>query len=205
MNPFVDFSFQRLLYQACAAVVIIATHGLFLALAARLLGDRGPEYDGRLTLNPFRHLEPIGAFALFFTQFGWVKPVTIEREALAGRMAGPLLVAVFALAASLALGWALWQLRPLAFTVLTGGTFGVTVVGLLETTARSSLAFVLVNLIPILPLTAGHLLIGIAPRLAELLNRFRLIIGAVMAGLILWGLSRGLGATVLTLARSFYG
>lgn len=205
MNPFVDFSFQRLLYQACAAVLIIATHGLFLALAARLFGDKGPQHDGRLTLNPFSHLDPIGGLALAFTQFGWAKPVAIDRDALAGRAAGPLLVALAALAGSLALGWVLWQLRPIAFAMFTGGAFGVTVVGLLETAARASLSFVLLNLIPILPLTAGHLLIGIAPRAADLLNRFRLIVGAVIAGLILLALGSGLGATMLSVSRAFYG
>lgn len=205
MNPFVDFSFQRIVYQACAAVFIIATHGLFLALAARLLGDKGPEHDGRLTLNPFSHLDPLGGLALVFTQFGWVKPVVIERDSLAGRAVGPLLVALIALAGSLALGWVLWQLRPLAYETLTGGAVGVTVVGLLEMTARSSLSFVLLNLIPILPLTAGHLLIGFAPRAAETLNRFRLVIGAVIAGLILFGLSSGLGVTMLGLSSALYG
>lgn len=205
MNPFIDFSFQRILYQAVAAVVIIATHGLFLALAARALGDKGPEHDGRLSLNPFRHLDPLGGLALAFTQFGWVKPVAIEPESLAGRAAGPLLVALIALAGSLALGWVLWQIRPLAYSVLTGGAIGVTVVGLLEMTARVSLSFVLINLIPILPLTAGHLLIGIAPKAAEALNRFRLLIGAAIAGLILLGLSSGLGVTMLGISSAFYG
>ena len=205
MNPFVDFSFQRLLYQACAAVFIIATHGFFLALAARILGDRGPQQDGRLTLNPVSHLDPLGALVLVLTQFGWVKPVAIEREALAGRAIGPLLVALIALAASLVLGWALWQLRPVAFGIFTGGAMGVTAVGLLETMAQASLAFVLINLVPILPLTMGHLLVGIAPGAAEALNRFRLWIGVVIGGLVLLGLSQGMGATMLGVSRGFYG
>lgn len=205
MNPLFDFSFQRLLYQACAAALVIGTHGLFLALAARLLGDKGPQRDGRLTLNPFAHLDPIGALTLVLTQFGWIKPVAIERALPTGRAAGPLLVALMALAGSLALGWVLWQLRPAAFTLFTGGALGVTAVGLLETAAHTSLAFVFINLIPILPLTAGHLLIGFAPRAADLLNRFRLITGAALAGLIVLGLNNGLGATLLTISNAFYG
>lgn len=205
MNPFVDFSFQRLVYQACACAFILATHGFLLAFAARILGDRGPQHDGRLTLNPVSHLDPLGALALAFTQFGWVKPVALERDALAGRAAGPLLVALIALAGSLALGWLLWQLRPVAFGVLTGGAMGVTVVGLLETMAQTSLAFVLVNLIPILPLTMGHLLRGIALGVAARLDRFRFPVGVVMGGLILFGLSQGTGAAVLRFSRGIFG
>src|SRR5690606_11673524 len=171
----------------------------------RILGDRGPQQDGRLTLNPVSHLDPFGALVLVFTQFGWVKPVAIERDALAGRAIGPLLVALIALAASLALGGGLWQLRPVAFGVFTGGAMGVTAVGLLETMAQTSLAFVLINLVPILPLTAGHLLVGIAPGAAEVLNRFRLWIGVVIGGLVLLGLSQGMGAAMLGVSRGFYG
>ena len=204
MNPLIDFSFQRLVYQAVAAVLVIATHGLFLTLAARLLGDKGPEHDGRLTFNPFAHLDPIGAVALAFTQFGWVKPVAIDRDVLFARRLGPLLVALLALASTLALGWGLWSLRPVAYSAFTGNSFGTTVVGLLETGARTSLGFVLLNLVPILPLTAGHLLIGIAPRLAERLNKLRFVLGLAIVALIFFALGQGLGSTMFTLSRAFY-
>ena len=42
------------------------------------LGDPTPKLQGRLSLNPFRHIDPIGFLALFFAGFGWGKPVEIN-------------------------------------------------------------------------------------------------------------------------------
>lgn len=187
MSLITDLSFQRILYQLCGAVVILASHGYLLALAAKLLGDSGPQYDQRLTLNPFSHAEPIGAFALILTQMGWVRPIALEPRALWGGAAGPLLVALAALVGSSVLGWCLWQLRPVAFSFLGGTGLGITVVGLLETMARMSLSFVIFNLIPILPLSAGHILIGIVPRIAAVLKRHQLIVSLVLGVAIMFG------------------
>lgn len=188
MNFLPDLSFQRLLYQLFAALVVLTAHGYFLALMARLLGDRGPQYDGRLSLNPFRHTEPVGALLMVATQLGWVRPVALDREILVGKQSGPLLVALGALAGSFVLGWCCWQLRPFIFAAIGGGSGGITIIGLLETTARASLSFVIINLVPILPLSAGHIWLGIAPKLAAVLNANRLV---VVIGLALVCLAGG--------------
>lgn len=45
---------------------------------AKLLGDRTAEQQGRLTLNPLKHLDPIGVIAMLTVGFGWAKPVPIN-------------------------------------------------------------------------------------------------------------------------------
>lgn len=205
VNFFLDLSFQRLLYQVCAAIVVLTAHGVFLALTARLLGDRGPQYDGRLTLNSFRHAEPVGALVLALTQLGWVRPLVLDHTLLVAKRGGPLLVALCALLGSLALGWCSWQLRPLVFYAFGGGTGSITLIGLLETTARTSLAFVLVNLIPILPLSAGHLWLGIAPSVGAMMNRYRLPIALGLALAILLGLGSFVRGLVLGPLAGFFG
>jgi hypothetical protein len=192
-----DLSFQRLLYQFCAAIVVLTAHGYFLALAARLLGDRGPQYDGRLTLNPFRHTEPVGALIMIATQLGWVRPVVLEPDVLVGKRIGPLLVALGALSGSIALGWCCWQSRPLVFSAIGGGSAALTLMGLLETTARASLSFVIINLIPILPLSAGHLWLSIAPPVGAMMNRYRLPLALGLALVILLGLGSFVRGLVL--------
>lgn len=187
VNFLPDLSFQRLLYQLFAALVVLTAHGYFLALMARLLGDRGPQYDGRLSVNPFRHAEPVGALLMVATQLGWVRPIALDREVLLGKQSGPVLVALGALAGSFVLGWCCWQLRPLIFSAIGGGSGGITIIGLLETTARASLSFVIINLIPILPLSAGHIWLGVAPKLATLLNANRLAISIGLALVCLAG------------------
>lgn len=58
--------------------LVIPIHEFAHAWAATKLGDNTPEYQGRLTLNPIAHIDPIGAICIFFTGFGWGKPVQVN-------------------------------------------------------------------------------------------------------------------------------
>lgn len=62
---------------AVAAIVFIAfpVHELAHAATAVALGDPTPRLQGRYTLNPLAHIDPIGAVLILFTGFGWAKPV----------------------------------------------------------------------------------------------------------------------------------
>ena len=59
-------------------LVGITVHEAAHALSAKWLGDRFPQRQGRISLNPFRHLSLIGTLALFLLGFGWGKPVVIN-------------------------------------------------------------------------------------------------------------------------------
>ena len=63
---------------ALALIVAITIHEFSHALAADKLGDPTPRSLGRLSLNPLKHLDPIGTIALIFLGFGWGKPVPID-------------------------------------------------------------------------------------------------------------------------------
>ncbi len=58
--------------------LVIPVHEFAHAWAATKLGDDTPTYQGRLTLNPLAHIDPIGAICIFFTGFGWGKPVQVN-------------------------------------------------------------------------------------------------------------------------------
>jgi Zn-dependent protease len=72
----------------------IALHEFGHALAADLQGDRLPRAMGRVSLNPLRHLDPIGTLFIFLVGFGWGKPVEFRAEALASRRFGAAMVAL---------------------------------------------------------------------------------------------------------------
>lgn len=59
-------------------IMAIAVHEFAHAAAADHLGDPTARLAGRLTLNPFAHLDPIGTFLLFIAGFGWGKPVPFD-------------------------------------------------------------------------------------------------------------------------------
>ena len=70
-----------LVYIAAMAVVLftgLAFHEFCHAWAANELGDDTAARQGRLTLNPLAHLDPIGAAAIFLIGFGWAKPTPVN-------------------------------------------------------------------------------------------------------------------------------
>ena len=72
---------QKILDYGAKLIVIfmcIPIHEYAHAWAATKLGDDTPRYQGRLSLNPLAHLDPIGALCIFFIGFGWGKPVQVN-------------------------------------------------------------------------------------------------------------------------------
>lgn len=71
-NPLLFFSWL------IALVVAITVHEFSHALVADKLGDPTPRLQGRLTLNPLAHLDPVGTMMLLLVRFGWGKPVQFD-------------------------------------------------------------------------------------------------------------------------------
>lgn len=81
-----------------AVVVTLTIHEFSHGLAALYFGDHTAQNEGRLTLNPLVHLDPLGFLMLLFAGFGWARPVPVNpfnfknrRVAMAAvSLAGPL-------------------------------------------------------------------------------------------------------------------
>lgn len=58
--------------------MVIPIHEFAHAWAATKLGDNTPTYQGRLTLNPLAHIDPLGAICMVLTGFGWGRPVEVN-------------------------------------------------------------------------------------------------------------------------------
>jgi Zn-dependent protease len=96
----------QLLVSAAAIILAITVHEANHAFVAVSLGDITPKLMGRLTLNPLRHLDPMGTLLLFVAHFGWGKPVLFNPGNLrvnpqigsaAVSFAGPLANVLFAM------------------------------------------------------------------------------------------------------------
>jgi len=90
-----DFNlFQSLVFGLCL-IVAITIHEFSHAFVADHFGDPTPRSYGRVSLNPLRHLDPLGTIMLIFFKFGWGKPVPIDpynltkREEMMVAFAGP--------------------------------------------------------------------------------------------------------------------
>lgn len=81
-----------ILITAVAALCAIVVHELSHGFVAYLLGDKTAKQQGRLTLNPIKHIDPIGAICLVFFKFGWAKPVPVNPYMMKNRKMGLVLV-----------------------------------------------------------------------------------------------------------------
>ena len=68
----------QLIFSVAAAFIALCIHEFAHALAAYKLGDNTAERNGRLSLNPLHHLDPVGAIFMVLFRFGWAKPVPIN-------------------------------------------------------------------------------------------------------------------------------
>ena len=105
------FNILEILFGFAALVVAITIHEFSHAWTAEHLGDPTPRLQGRLTLNPLAHLDPIGTIMLILVRFGWGKPVRFDpfnlrnprRDSAAISIAGPISNLIVAIIASLVL------------------------------------------------------------------------------------------------------
>jgi len=91
------FEVQSLILSAPAILFGLTIHEFSHGYVAWRLGDPTAKMMGRLTLNPLKHLDPVGTIALFLFHFGWAKPVPIDprnfrnptRDMAVSSLAGP--------------------------------------------------------------------------------------------------------------------
>ena len=67
-----------LLYSVPGVLIAITFHEFAHAKTADILGDDTPRIEGRISLNPLAHIDPIGSIMLLFAGFGWGKPVHVN-------------------------------------------------------------------------------------------------------------------------------
>lgn len=198
-----------ILYLVIIMVVSLTVHEFAHAWTADQFGDDTPRLNGRLTLNPLAHLDPIGSLMLIIAGFGWAKPVpvnpyAIRRRTPAGLMlvaaAGPfsnLLMAILgAIPFRLGLFDSFGQGSGLAFNAAT----------FLILFMQINLVLLFFNLIPIFPLDGEKVAEYFLPASGQdILHRLRPYGQMILMGLILLGRFTGfdlLGLLIHTPSRA---
>ena len=164
-------SINQMLLWAPPLLLALTFHEFCHGYVAWRLGDPTAANQGRLTMNPLRHLDPLGTLAFFLIRFGWAKPVPVNASyfrdpkrgmllvALAGPMSNLLLAVLSAVAVKL--------LIPLAIGVHEqGGLANTVMLPLLMMLVNSvwiNLLLCIFNLIPVPPLDGGRILAGFLP------------------------------------------
>ena len=78
MPEWLDFLLTQYILLVPAIIIGLSVHEFSHALIAYKLGDYTAKEDGRLTLNPFHHIDIVGLICLFILKFGWAKPVSVN-------------------------------------------------------------------------------------------------------------------------------
>lgn len=183
-------------------ILSIAVHEYCHALAADRLGDSTPEQQGRLTLNPVVHADPVGTLIMpivgAFTGllFGWGRPVETQPRNYTRKMSMRGGMAVVAAAGPF--GNLVLLVVVLGVAAVLGRTTGI---GegtelLLKTMLQLNVLLMVFNLLPLHPLDGGKILAAFLPARYEYVDEFLLRYGPwILLGLILLG-GRFLGAVL---------
>ena len=209
-----DLSLLTIVLWAVPVVFAITLHEAAHGYVARIFGDRTAELQGRITLNPLAHIDPVGTILVpgvlilmaklggpAFV-FGWAKPVPVNFGNLRNPRRDMLWVAAAGPGANLAMAlfWAL-ALKVLATSGTSAAVYGLVMA---KVGISVNLVLMTLNLLPIPPLDGGRIAVSLLPlpaaRAWARLEPFGLF---VIIGLLAFGLLDDVMDPVIRFAERF--
>lgn len=163
-----NLDLSTLIYTIPAILISFSLHEYAHGYASSKFGDPTPKLEGRLTLNPLKHLDPLGALSLLLCGFGWAKPVHVDtryyrdpkNDMVWTAFAGPLMNLAQAL---ICLLLAVFLERTLLINGNGINQIVFYLCRLLSITSLIAIGLGVFNLIPIPPLDGSKILYGILP------------------------------------------
>ena len=143
-------------------IIGLSLHEFGHAIVSTKLGDPTPKAQGRVTLNPLAHIDPMGMLALFFAGFGWGVPVQINPSYYKHRRRDEALVAVAGVTMNLVIVVLttiilrfIVHLAPYGFLL---GTTGGVILEILENIIVINIVLMFFNLLPVPPLDGFNII-----------------------------------------------
>jgi Zn-dependent protease len=174
-----------------AAVIGLTVHEFSHAFAAYKLGDNTAKDEGRLTLNPLKHIDWLGLFLIAIAGFGWAKPVTFNPDNLKNKHRDEIIIAIAGPISNFLLAILFFVIARLLYFVdgVNSTTFGLQVIQMIVIWGVINFSLFVFNLIPLPPLDGSHFY----------LTYLKDINPKLMMNLYKWG---SLGLLVIIIAES---
>lgn len=150
-----------ILQSVIPALICITLHELSHGFVAYKLGDDTAKRAGRLSLNPLRHLDPMGMLMMVIFRFGWAKPVPVNMYRFKDPKHGMAVTALAGPVSNILISLVFLFLYGALYLPLQRSGVGLYVLEMLQVTAYLSLSFAVFNFLPIPPLDGSKVLFSV--------------------------------------------
>ena len=142
---------------APAAVIGLTVHEFSHAYAAYKLGDNTAKEEGRLTLNPLKHIDWLGFFLIIIAGFGWAKPVSFNPNNLKNKHRDEIIISVAGPISNFLLAILFFVIARVLYSTSYFQTSSLEIINLIMTWGIINFSLFVFNLIPIPPLDGSHI------------------------------------------------